>query len=189
MWHWPAQHDTLAHVFADTDHKSPCAAYRLLLHVCKTKAAISRVVYSSLVCACACACACVRMCVYVCLNWLQIHDLQPKIDQAIKTGSPLVIKLDAKVYNMSAPLSIDLYKSQYANIPVTITGKGPDKTILDCYGAARALYVLWAGSVTVSDLTIRNCDLTKAPFNPRTGPPPEDGKHPDAQIIHYWRQI
>ncbi len=101
------------------------------------------------------------MCVCVCVCWLQILDLKPQIDQANKTGSPIVVTLNATVYNNTYPLVIDLSRSDFKNNSVTITGKGPDKTILDCYGYGGGVVVQGAGSVSFSNLTIQNCDTNK----------------------------
>ncbi len=74
------------------------------------------------------------------------------------TGSPILANLEAGTFPMTYPLYIDVTNPYFTNISVTITGQGPDKTVLDCQGYGRAVAIVGAGSVSISNLTIQNCD-------------------------------
>ncbi len=111
----------------------------------------------------------------------QLEDIQPLIAQSIDTGASLTIQFNASVYNITYPLMVDFSRSQFQNISVTITGQGPDKTVLDCGGIGRAVVILGTGSVSVSNLTIQNCDLTKT----RPGYPPLPRPLIDGAYIAY----
>ncbi len=63
---------------------------------------------------------------------LQVEAVKPQVAQARSSGSPITIQLQAALYDVSVPLHIDVRNPVHINIPVTITGQGPDKTILDC---------------------------------------------------------
>ncbi len=87
---------------------------------------------------------------------VQAEAIKPQVEQAKSSGSPITIQLQEAFYRTSVPLHIDVKNNQQLNISVTITGQGPDKTILDCGYAWRAISVVGAGAVSVSNLTIQN---------------------------------
>ncbi len=121
----------------------------------------------------------------VCLRPLQLEELQPQVLQSINSGAPLTVQLNATTYNMTYPLVIDLSQSQFKNISVTITGQGPNQTILDCQGVGRAVLILGAGSVSISNLTIQNCDTTRSlPGYPPMPTPVYDGAWSNLCIHH-----
>ncbi len=96
---------------------------------------------------------------------LQVEAVKPQVAQARSTGSPITIQLQEAFYNVSVPLHIDVTNPVHINIPVTITGQGPDKTVLDCGYVWRAISILGAGAVSVSNLTIQNCQTIMYPRN------------------------
>ncbi len=78
------------------------------------------------------------------------------ITAAVKRGGPVVINLPAKTFDVSHTLYVNFTG---AAAPGSFTLRG-DGTVLDCgRRTALALFVVGAGSVSISGLTIQNCTV------------------------------
>ncbi len=118
---------------------------------------------------------------------LQVEAVKPQVAQAKSSGSPITIQLQEAFYNVSVPLHIDVTNPVHINIPVTITGQGPDKTVLDCGFAWRAISILGAGAVSVSNLTIQNCASNRASGDPSG--PNDYGERTPSSLDHTYVRL
>ncbi len=74
----------------------------------------------------------------------------------MKKGGPVVVNLPAKTFDVSNTLYVNFTG---AAAPGTFTLRG-EGTVLDCgRRTALALFVVGAGSVSISGLTIQNCTV------------------------------
>ncbi len=96
----------------------------------------------------------------VCLAFActQLADLQRQLGT---WWNPINLTIPAGIFYVTQPLTPDV-RAQSSNT-VSISGQGPDKTILDCQGNTRiAISVSGVSAILLADLTVRNCRPSSA---------------------------